>query len=242
MRYSNPGYITLLSTKEDNLDKLYPKLAKEWHPSKNEGMTPEDVTRGSGRKVWWRCEKGHEWQARIADRTQESGCPQCYKKNRREINRKVALKRSGSLANRYPDLARQWHSTKNGELTPYDVTPGSNRKAWWKCNQGHKWQATIANRANGTGCSKCYREKRGELFMKAVAKRRGSLADKFPDLAKEWHPTKNRELTPNDVVPGSHMRVWWICDQGHEWIAEVRSRAIRGTGCLKCYRNRKGTR
>ena len=74
--------------------------------------------------------------------------------------------------------------------------------------------------------------------MKAVAKRRGSLADKFPDLAKEWHPTKNRELTPNDVTAGSRKRVWWICSQKHEWITGVTRRAIQGSGCPKCYRER----
>ena len=50
-------------SKEYNLAIKHSILIKEWHPIKNEKLTPYDVTPGSGRKVWWICEKGHEWQA-----------------------------------------------------------------------------------------------------------------------------------------------------------------------------------
>jgi len=35
-----------------------------------------------------------------------------------------------------PALAEEWH-TKNGDLTPCNVTPGANKKVWWKCSKGH---------------------------------------------------------------------------------------------------------
>jgi hypothetical protein len=46
------------------------------------------------------------------------------------------------LAEKYPNLANEWHPTKNGELSPYDVTNGSNKKVWWKCAKGndHEWE------------------------------------------------------------------------------------------------------
>ena len=56
----------------------------------------------------------------------------------------------------------------------------------------------------------------------------------------EWHPTKNGELTPRDVTPGSHMKVWWICSQGHEWKTRVAHRT-GGHGCPRC-NNSKGER
>ena len=60
-----------------------------------------------------------------------------------------------------------------------------------------------------------------------------NLAVINPDLANQWHSTKNRSLTPRDVGPNSMKKVWWICEKGHEWVASVHNRN-RGTGCPYC--------
>ena len=66
-----------------------------------------------------------------------------------------------SLVEKYPELAKEWHPTKNGELTPHDVTAGSGKEIWWKCKEcNYEWQAKIYHRASGSGCSKCWKEKR----------------------------------------------------------------------------------
>ena len=65
-----------------------------------------------------------------------------------------------NLAVLHPDVAAQWHPTKNGDLTPYDVTPGSGKKVWWKCEKGHEWDATVGDRTRGRGCPHCYKEGR----------------------------------------------------------------------------------
>ena len=108
-----------------------------------------------------------------------------------------------NLSTKHPDLAKEWHPTKNGELKPTEFTPGSDKKVWWFCEKGHEWPATIGDRSRGGGCPKCREERIGELVRRAALKK-GSLAEKHPDLAKEWHKTKNGELTPSDVTPGSH--------------------------------------
>ena len=59
-----------------------------------------------------------------------------------------------------PTLAKEWNYEKNGGLTPIDITPGSNKKVWWKCGQGHEWQAFIYNRNKGNGCPECHRNKK----------------------------------------------------------------------------------
>lgn len=61
----------------------FPKLVAEWHPTKNELFTPNDVTHGSRKKVWWMCTMcGSEWQARIDGRSAGRGCPYCrYKRS-----------------------------------------------------------------------------------------------------------------------------------------------------------------
>ena len=112
-----------------------------------------------------------------------------------------------NLAVKFPEISKEWHPTKNDDLTPEQVPPGSNSKAWWKCKRGHEWDATIKNRTSGHGCPKCYAEVRGELFTKSVIKKRGSLASNHPDIAKQWHPTKNGKLKPEQFTPGSHRKV-----------------------------------
>jgi hypothetical protein len=64
------------------------------------------------------------------------------------------------LATTNPKLAAEWHPTKNGDLTPSSVMSGSNKKVWWKCGEGHEWQAVISSRSKGAGCKECYQLRR----------------------------------------------------------------------------------
>ena len=68
-------------------------------------------------------------------------------------NKKVCI--DNCLATTHPEIASQWHPTKNGNLTPEDFTYGVGRKIWWKCIKEHEWKATIASRATGNGCPCC---------------------------------------------------------------------------------------
>ena len=207
--------------KGKSLAEVNPELAKEWHPSKNGYLTAYDVTAGTEKKVWWKCNKGidHEWEASIYNRSKGSGCAVCS-------GHKAVL--SNCLATLNPTLAEEWHPTKNGDLTPNDVTSSSNKKVWWKCDKGddHEWQSSIANRTNERGCPIC-------SSHKTVLS--NCLATLNPDLAKEWHPTKNGELTPFDFSLSSHKKVWWQCDKGddHIWTARISSRNS-GLGCSIC--------
>ena len=134
---------------ENNLRIANPDLAAQWHPSKNEKLTPDEVTSFSNRKVWWLCASGHEWSATVANRGNGQGCPYCRNQRVNEENCLQAVN---------PSLAQEWHPTKNGRLTPKDVTSFSNKKAWWRCPRGHEWVTKIYNRSNGHGCPHCYKE------------------------------------------------------------------------------------
>ena len=68
---------------KNDLETVSPLLAAQWHPNKNGPLSPGEVTSGSKRKVWWRCVRGHEWQASIKSRTQGAGCPVCAGKTPR---------------------------------------------------------------------------------------------------------------------------------------------------------------
>ena len=136
---------------ENDLQTLNPVLAKEWNYEKNDGLSPEDVTPNSGKRVWWKCSKGHEWQAKIYHRNNGSGCPYC--------SGRYAVKGENDLQTVNPTLAKEWNYEKNNGLTPADVMPNSGKKVWWKCSKGHEWQAIIQSRNNGRGCPICRKEK-----------------------------------------------------------------------------------
>ncbi len=198
-----------------------PDLVLQWHPTKNGSRTPNQVTAGSGVKVWWVCEKGpdHEWEAAPEVRTR-SGCPFC-------AGKRVSI--TNSLGHNRPDIARRWHPEKNGGLRPDQVTFGSAKKVWWRCEKGsdHEWKAAPSSRiVKVGGCPFC---------AGRSASVTNSLAGLHPDLANEWHPTKNEPVSPDQVVAGTHRKVWWRCpkDPEHAWEATIGQR-LRMSACPIC--------
>jgi hypothetical protein len=133
-----------------------------------------------------------------------------------------------SLADKRPEIARQWAHDLNAPLSPEHFRPQANKKVWWRCDNGHTWKTTLNIRVHqGTGCPACPRK-----AVSAPVERNLSVSN--PSLASEWHPTKNGELRPEDTWPMSNKNVWWHCSKGHEWRATVASRAS-GSGCPYCY-------
>ncbi len=214
--------ITAIPGKTD-LATTHPKLTAEWHPTKNGNLTPEQVTFGSNKKVWWQCEHGHEWHATPNSRTGGRGCPYC-------ANKKI-ISGYNDLSTINPQIATEWHPMKNGELKPTKICYGAGKKVWWRGKCGHEWQASISNRTNnGTGCPYC-----SGLF---AIPGKTDLATTHPKLAKEWHPTKNGNLTPTQISHGSVKNVWWQCSKGHEWQAKINNRT-KGKGCPVCKTRKK---
>ena len=214
----------MLVPKRTTLDVFSASLASEWHPTKNDRLLPKDVSAGSTTKVWWRCSRNpsHEWEAAVGDRCRGNGCPFC-------AGQRVDL--SNSLAAVRPELAAQWHPTKNENLTPETVTVGSAKVAWWRCptNPKHEWRTKVLHRTRriGSGCPFCARGFEGDV---------NSLASRFPVLAAQWHKTKNGKRTPDNVTPGSDLKAWWQCDKdaSHVWEAKIKNRVILKSGCPIC--------
>ncbi|MBO5869800.1 MAG: zinc-ribbon domain-containing protein [Clostridia bacterium] len=206
----------------NDLQTLNPALANEWNYEKNNDLTPLDVMPNSNKKVWWKCEKGHEWEALIINRNRGRDCPICS-------NKKI-LKGYNDLQTLHPILASEWNYEKNGQLTPMDVGPNSHNKVWWRCSEGHEWYAAIYSRNAGVGCPCC--------SGKLVNKGKNDLQTLNPALANEWNYEKNDGLTPMDVMPNSGKKVWWICNEGHEWQAIIQNRN-RGSGCPQCAKEKR---
>jgi hypothetical protein len=146
-----------------------------------------------------------------------AGCPFC---------RGYYASVTNSLA-RFPELVAEWHPTRNGDLTPDQVVAGTNRKLWWVCSAGpdHEWQDDGHHRLIGRGCPFCAGQRVSIT---------NSLA-RFPDLIAEWHPTRNGDLTPGQVIAGTNKRLWWLCPNNadHEWQANGANR-VAGNGCPFC--------
>lgn len=130
---------------ENDLATVCPDLVKQWHPAKNGTLAPADLFAGTQRKVWWRCEKGHGYQAAVGARTLNgSGCPYCAGKK--------VLAGFNDLATLEPQVAAQWHFSLNGTLTAEMVTPGSHARVWLQCAEGHVWKAVVYSRAGPQKC------------------------------------------------------------------------------------------
>jgi hypothetical protein len=195
-------------------------LVAQWHPTRNGDLRPEDVHKGTAKKLWWKCLEGpdHEWQASGDTRSRGAGCLFCAG---------ALVSVTNSVAS-VPELVAQWHPTRNGDLRPENVHKGTAKKLWWKCPKGpdHEWQASGDTRSNGNGCPFC----RG-LAVSVT----NSLA-RFPELVAQWHPTRNGDLRPEDVVASTHRGLWWKCPEGpdHEWKTNGEKRTKRNSSCPFC--------
>lgn len=114
------------------------------------------------------------------------------------------------------------------ELLDGQEYKGNKKKLKWKCLKedcGETFEANLNNIFNW-GCGYCAGQKVGLS---------NCLATKNPELAKQWHPTKNNNLTPYNFTYGSHKEVWWLClECGHEWEASIKSRSLLNAGCPQC--------
>lgn len=201
-----------------------PKLLKEWDHNKNKDLNPDNFTAGSQKKVWWICPKcGHNWETSILNRyRQGKGCPKCAGK---------ITPKEKTLSYKFPRIAKEWHPSKNGNLKPQKVSYGSGKKVWWICSDDkkHEWQATVRDRTkrNPSKCPFCNSKS-------SILKR------DFPEIAKEWHPTRNKYLIPENVTAKSNKKVWWQCSNNpnHEWKAVIKNRTILKSGCPECFKEK----
>ena len=227
----------------NDLQTVNPELAKQWHPTKNGSLKPTEVTSNSNRKVWWlfpyddpKTGKhfNFEWQESIFYRNKtDVSCP--------FLSGQAVWPGFNDLQTVNPELAKQWHPTKNGNLKPTEVTANSNKKVWWLLpyddpktgkHFDFEWRASIHNRNFGSGCP-C-------LNGQTICKGFNDLATINPELAAQWHPTKNGDLKPTDITSGSKKKVWWLFPYDDpktgkhfdfEWQASVNNRTKHNSCC-----------
>ena len=151
---------------ERSLAVVAPLVAAQLHPTRNGPLDARGVSAGSRIRLWWRCLAGHDWQAKVTDRTRGTGCPSCAGR---------LPTTDTCLAARNPALAAQWHPRRNAPLTPADVLPTVRTRVWWQCSWGHAWEAPVSSRAAGAGCPYCTRTPIAITLLAG-----------YPDLAAQW--------------------------------------------------------
>jgi hypothetical protein len=121
----------------NDLATINPALAIEafnWDPSTYAQWSHELLT--------WKCNLGHIYKARIADRSSGDGCPFC-------IGKRV-LVGFNDLETKNPSLALQAFG-----WDPKTVTEFSNKILMWQCAEGHRWNSSVNHRSNDRGCPSC---------------------------------------------------------------------------------------
>lgn len=204
-----------------------PEVAKEWHPTKNGAVKPEHVIAGGVTKYWFQCKKdaSHEWESKLNLRIAGSKCPYCTH------NR---VSKDNCLSETFPEIAAQLHPTKNGKIDTSKIAAKSHKKLWWVCPEGpdHIWEAAPATRTKGNGCPCCSGRQRSIT---------NCLATLQPETAAQWHPTKNKSMTPFKVSPFSKELAWWLCSKGHKWQQPIAQRAGATVICWQCFRDSRSS-
>jgi Probable Zinc-ribbon domain len=204
-----PNILTPVSGKNEKLplSVTHPELAQE-----ADGWDATLINQGSHKKLLWKCHLGHSYESVVSNRAlQGKGCAVCK-------NKKV-LAGFNDLATTHPQIAQQADG-----WDPTTVVAGSDKKREWLCEVGHTYTASPNSRTQsrgGTGCAVCTNKKLLVGF--------NDLATTHPEVAGQaygWDPTT--------VIAGTHLHQQWICEFGHIWNAEIKSRTTGGNGCSIC--------
>lgn len=213
-------------SEENSLANKYPELLKEWHTTENTGFSPEKLSYGSHKKITWICHLNHIWKATIKSRTLcKTKCPYCTHQ---------LASPEYCIASIRPKWIDEIHPTKNGNLNAYNLCPYSNKSVYFICKNSHEWVETPNQRMSYKECRYCSNEAPHKDYC---------LATHFPQLAKEWDYDKN-DITPYDIMPSSHIMVWWKCSAGHcfQTSCHLRHKGSQIFACYQCKQKSNGER
>lgn len=208
----------------NSLASKNPELAKEWCYERNGELLPTQISVNYTKEVWWQCPKKecHKYKAIPHQRNSMNyNCKICagYVICECLCNTIVKIK---------PELLKEWDYERNEKL-PSEYTFGTYQKVWWVCSKKscHKWDASIYHRCgNNRNCPMCSNKK-------ICPCKCNSLALMFPEIAEEFHKTKN-ENTPYDYIYCSRISVWWQCpdNENHVYLKPIANRT--GNFKIKC--------
>ena len=229
------------------------RLKSEWTGLCEDGkqyIIPQ-VARASNKKFKWRCSRGHDWLARVSDRTSNnSGCPYCLRDRLQEgINDLETWCLNNAWFGR--QLISEWTGEcEDGKHYNIDqVSFGSNKRFKWRCSKEHEWFANVKSRTVGkNGCPYCFKDSQSEIASKAKLSENNSLKTWCSNngswgrqLIQEWTGEcgDGKHYTIDEVSYGSSKKFKWRCSKNHEWFARIADRTTGKHGCPYC--NNTGT-
>lgn len=152
---------------------------------------------------------------------------QASPKNLIKFPRKKLIPGINDLQTKFPEIVRLWDKERNGALLPSELLPGSAKKVWWRCGQGHSWEASPYSLTTmNTQCPYCSGHR--------VIPGRTDLATRYPEVAALWDYENNGREDPSQIMPGTKKKYWWRCEHGHSWEAAVYSLTMSGSRCPYC--------
>lgn len=193
----------------DPITITHPELIDFWDYSKNDDLSPQDMTAGMHKGVRWKCKRGHCWETKIfyMIRRKEKGyCLEC----RLIDNNRFLTKEE------FPELFKEWDFEKNiQDFTK--MTKGSSKKAWWKCYKEHSYNMEVPSKIRGRGCPQC------------AGRKQTTLVEDFPHVVDEWYDEKDIK----DFTSGSTYTAQWKCSKGHIYKEPI-MRKVKNNNCAVC--------
>ena len=226
-------------------------LLKEWHPTKNGKLTPSNITAKNRKEIWWLLPYDDpvtgkhfdfEWKANPNNRTgvNNTGCPYLSGK---KVWSGFNDFETYCLNNGFEYLLQQWHPTKNS-LPPSKMASISSKKVWWLLpyddpvtgkHFDFEWKSVLNTRLRGYDCPYLSNPP-ASVWPGFNDFETYCLNNGREDLLKEWHPTKNKKMSPKNTAPKSNKKIWWLCQNGHEWRANIINRVQEASPCPYCNR------
>ena len=208
-----------------NLLKNNSVLMSEYNFDKNNNIDLDKLTISSGKKIWWICKKGHEWESIVANRTRGQNCPICSgKKIIHGINDIFTIR---------PELKDEWDYEKN-IINPQEISVGSNKDAFWICKKGHNYKMRISHRTTGHGCPYCS----GNKILAGYNDLKTWCEKNNPSILEKWDYQKNGTFPLNETK-NSNKIVWWKCKIcGNRYKNKIRNE-ISNIFCPKCNKRNK---
>ena len=216
------------------------QLINEWTGICDDGNHYEmtEISKGSNKKMLWKCSKGHEWYAMIANRIfHKQGCPYCSGRITSEDNNLLTWCQSNGDFGQ--QLIDEWtgicDDDNHYEMT--EVTKATHKKMLWKCSKGHEWYSEISNRTRigmNVGCPYCAGNRVSDENSLLIWCRNNGYHGQ--QLIKEWtgQSEEGQKYEMYNISFGSNTRMLWRCSKGHEWVTAVTHRTGRKTGCPYC--------
>ena len=201
-------------------------LLLEWDIDKNGSLSPDNISYGSHKEVFWVCSKCEtHYKKDIHARTRGTGCGVCSGVGKNQHRRK--------LFDEYPLLKQELDLNKNSYESLKDVSAGSSQPIYWICNQGHSYDMPAVNKPKSKGCPYCTNKRVlvgfNDLETWCKKNNRHQILD-------DWDYKKN-SFSPSEITYGSNKKAWFKCHIcGYQWQTVVISRTLNHTDCKMCVR------